>query len=570
MKQQLEAAITAIVFELFDQKVSIDLTRTDPKFGDYATNVALQLAKRLSKTPGDIAIDVVAKIADSLNELIAEVKIAGPGFINLTLTDESLVAGLRVSAEQSLAHKRVVMDYSDPNPFKPLHAGHLYTTLVGDAIARLLEASGAEVIRLNYGGDVGRHVAITMWAIVKELGGEYPEKLASVAEVSRPHWLGLRYVEGTAAFEENETDKAEIIAMNTRVYQIHEDNDHDSPLAQIYWTCRTWSYDYFNKLYPELRVAPFDRFIPESEIVPLGLLTVREQLAKGVYVISEGAVVFKGEDFGLHTRVFINSKGLPTYETKDIGLVLTKWRDYHFDRSIVITANEQEQYMEVMLKSLEQFEPNIAARSEHLTHGIVKLKGGIKMSSRKGNTAGALEILEAAAAANLAATGQDNNDTVIGAVKYAFLKARIGGDIIYDPEESVSLEGNSGPYLQYALARACSILNKAGYDEARLKAVFSGAVISDTKLTGLEADERLLVRKLSEYGEVVTKAALELLPHHVCSYLYELAQTFNRFYENNRVIGNDRQALRIELIEHYARTLKSGLTLLGIPTPERM
>lgn len=570
MRQQLEQALAGIIQELFGVDTTIELTRTEPKFGDYATNVALQLSKQLGTAPRDIATKIVAKIADSLSQQVAEVQIAGPGFINLTLTDEVLVAGLLVGAEQCLSGKRVLMDYSDPNPFKPLHAGHLYTTLVGDVIARLLEVSGAEVVRLNYGGDVGLHVARTMWGIIQALGGEYPEKLASIAEAERPHWLGARYIEGTAAYEDNEAAKTEIVAMNKRVYEIHETNDHDSPLAQIYWSGRKWSYDYFVILYQELRVTAFDRIIPESEIVPLGLRTVREQLAKGVYATSDGAVIFKGEDYGLHTRVFINSQGLPTYEAKDIGLVMTKWRDYHFDRSIVITANEQQQYMAVMLKSLEQFEPEIAARSEHLTHGVVKLKGGVKMSSRRGNTADALEILAAAAAANLAATGQDNNDTVLGAVKYAFLKPRIGGDIIYDPEESVSLEGNSGPYLQYALARACSILTKAGYDAERLQTTLTGSANSVTALTELEADERLLVRKLTEYGEVVTKAAYELMPHHVCSYLYELAQTFNRFYEHNRVIGNERQALRLQLIESYARTLHGGLTLLGIPTPEKM
>ena len=570
MKQQLEQAIAAIIDELYGLKITLELSRTEPKFGDYATNVALQLSKQLGKAPSEIATEIVAKIASSLSEQVAEIQIAGPGFINLTLTDSTLVAGLLVDAAQVWTDKKVLVEYSDPNPFKPLHAGHLYTTLVGDAIARLLEASGANVTRLNYGGDVGLHVGRTMWAIIELLGGEYPEKLAEIPVADRPHWLGARYVEGTAAYEDNETAKAAIIELNARVYQIHNTNDHDSPLAQMYWTGRQWSYDYFVELYKQLEVTPFDRIIPESEIVPLGLKIVHEQTTKGIYENSDGAVVFKGEPFGLHTRVFINSKGLPTYETKDIGLVMTKWQDYHFDRSIVITANEQQQYMAVMLKSLEQFEPEVAARSEHLTHGLVKLKGGVKMSSRKGNTADALEILEAAAAANKAATGQDNSDTVLGAVKYAFLKVRVGGDIIYDPNESVSLEGNSGPYLQYAFARACSILAKAGQSVDQLKVVLTGSDVNITKLTDLEPGERLLVRKLAEYGEVITKASADLTPHHVCSYLFELAQDFNRFYENNRVIGNDRQELRLQLVENYARTLHAGLTILGIPTPEKM
>lgn len=570
MKQQLEQALAAIIDELYGVNLVIELSRTDEKFGDFATNAAMQLAGTLAKPPREIAAQIKAQILDRLSDQVADVTIAGPGFINLTLTDATLVEAVYTPALTIFSEQKVLVEYSDPNPFKPLHAGHLYTTLVGDVIARLLETTGANVVRLNYGGDVGLHVGKSMWAILQTLGGELPEKLSDIKMADRPAWLGRQYVAGNNAYEDNEAAKAAIVAANTRVYELHAAGDHDSPFAQIYWTCRTWSYDYFVELYQQLRVTPFDRVIPESEIVPLGLATVREQLARGVYEESEGAVVFKGEPYGLHTRVFINSKGLPTYETKDVGLLMKKWQDYHFDRSIVITATEQQQYMAVMLKSVEQYAPELATKSVHTTHGLVKLKGGIKMSSRKGNAADALEILEAAAVANKAATGQDNPETVLGAVKYAFLKARIGGDIMYDPLESISLEGNSGPYLQYAFARACSILRKATQSGEAAPESLTLSRLANTKLTGLEPGERLLVRKLTEYNEVVVKAATELMPHHVCGYLYELAQAFNRFYEQNRVLGNERESLRLELVAVYANTLRRGLTVLGLPTPEQM
>ena len=189
-----------------------------------------------------------------------------------------------------------------------------------------------------------------MWAIIRYIGGESPDKLDDVPEAERAEWLGVRYVEGTAAYEDDEAAKAEIIECNKRVYALHDADDHESNFAKIYWTCRTWSYDYFPRLYQQLEITPFARFIPESEVTPLGVKTVREQLLKGVYRESDGAVVFDGEAYGLHTRVFINSAGLPTYETKDVGLSLTKWRDYQFDQSIIITAAEQQQYMQVVLK----------------------------------------------------------------------------------------------------------------------------------------------------------------------------------------------------------------------------
>jgi arginyl-tRNA synthetase len=556
MKQEIEQAIAAVAKDLFDVDASIELTRPDEQFGDYATNVALQLAGKLNKNPREIAETIRTKLA--LGPTFRSVEVAGPGFLNLTLTDEALAKAAATEPAQTLIGKKVLVEYSDPNPFKPLHAGHLYTTLVGDTIARLIEHAGAKTVRLNYGGDVGLHVGKSMWAIVKALGGEDPDKLSRIPEADRPAWLGARYVEGNNAYEDDAAAKAEIIAVNKRVYQLHGDNDHDSPFAHIYWTCREWSYEYFSELYRQLQVAPFDRFIPESEVTPLGLKTVREQLEKGVYKESDGAIVFEGEPYGLHTRVFINSEGLPTYEAKDVGLLLTKWQDYHYDRSYYITANEQAQYFQVMFKSVEQFLPAATAGVVSLTHGLVKLAGGVKMSSRKGNVVTALEILDAARAAGVETGTNPSEDTILAAVKYAFARNRIGGDIAYDPKESIALEGNSGPYLQYAHARARSILAKAPEQKT-------------APFEGLEADERSLLRKISEYAEVVERATSELMPHHICTYLYELAQKFNQFYEHNRVIGSgDREALRLQLVQKYADTLKDGLTLLGITAPDRM
>jgi arginyl-tRNA synthetase len=558
MKEKIEQAVQAAVQAVFAVEINAELTRPEQQFGDFSTNAALRLSKQLGKNPREIAEALVERLQADLADEVTAVTIAGPGFINLTLSNESLVASLQAGPAQTNSGKVVLAEYSDPNPFKPLHAGHLYTTLVGDVIARLIEASGANVTRINYGGDVGLHVGKSMWSIVRELGGELPDKLADITESDRPQWLGNRYVEGNNAYEDDETARAEIVDANRRVYELHNQDDHDSPFAQIYWICRGWSYEYFKQLYAQLDVHQFDRMIPESEVVPLGVQMVREHIGD-VYQESDGAIVFKGEEFGLHTRVFINSQGLPTYEAKDVGLLFTKWNSYHYDRSIYITANEQAQYMQVMLKSVEQFAPEPAQKSEHLTHGIVKLQGGVKMSSRKGNIVSAVDILDAARAANKQLTGQDNQATVLGAVKYAFLKNRIGGDIAYDPVESVSLEGNSGPYLQYAHARACSILRKAP-DTA-----------TESQLSAdLEADERSLVRKLSEYAEIVDKAVAELMPHHICGYLYELAQEFNRFYEHNRVLDDPRQHLRLSLVRQYADTLSNGLQLLGIIAPEQM
>jgi arginyl-tRNA synthetase len=518
----------------------------------------MQLAKSLGKNPREIA----EQLADALkaNDEFDDVTVAGPGFINIRLSTAVLASELSsigngYGASAQYRDKVVITEYSDPNPFKVLHAGHFYTSVIGDAISNLIENAGGTVHRVNFGGDVGLHVAKTMWAIMNDLGGEHPEKLADIPVTERSEWMASNYVRGTNAYEEDESAKAEITALNKKVYQLHTDNDRTSSFGQIYWTCREWSYDYFNAFYHQIGTS-FEKYYPESETAPLGLQTVLEQKAKGVYEDSDGAVIFKGEPYGLHTRVFVNKEGLPTYEAKDVGLSIKKWDDYHFDESVIITGNDITEYMKVVLKSIEQFEPKLAKRTTHVTHGNVKLAGGVKMSSRKGNFLRAVDVLDIASEEAKKVQESASDTTVLGAIKYAFLKNRVGPDVIFEPTESVSLHGNSGPYLQYSHARAKSILDK-------------GQSASDA-VTELDAEERKLVVKLTEYPEVIDEATCELSPHLICTYLYELAQVFNRFYENAKIVGDEREATRLRLVDAYATVLGGGLAYLGIQAPDRM
>ena len=561
MKSDLEKVIEQAVYDIFRERAAVDLAYPDEKFGDYSTNVAMTLAGKLKKSPTEIS----AKLGEAIKqnkEFIKSVDMAGPGFMNITLTDKALWSAMSNEPRKQLDGQSIIAEYSDPSAFKVLHVGHLYTSLVGDAIANLLEAVGGEVHRVNFGGDVGLHVAKTMWAIIRALGGEKPLFLERIDVDKRAEWMSERYVEGNAEYDDDEHTKQEILELNKRIYRIHTDNDHNSPFAKIYWTCRQWSYDYFDMFYA-LIGSHFEKYYPESLTMPVGIKTVKEQLVKGVYKESDGAIIFPGEKYGLHTRVFINSQGLPTYETKDVGLIMMKWQDYHYDKSIILTDSSQAEYMAVVLKSVEQFAKELVDRTTHITHGRVKLAGDVKMSSRKGNIVRAVDVLSAVDKANKKLNGHNANDAaVLGAVKYAFLKNRIGADIVYDPEESVSLEGNSGPYLQYSHARACSIVQKSkSFDEE---------ADSNNFTISLETDERSLARKISEYPDVVNRAAEQLMPHLICTYLYELSQNFNSFYEHNRVIGGDRELQRIQLVSCYAKTLRSGLALLGIEAPEHI
>ena len=553
-----EALIQATESATTKQVDAVTLTRTDVAFGDYSTNIAMQLAKDIGDSPRNIADLIAENLNSGTYTWLKQASVAGPGFINITLTDAALCDLWQLTPSVQHKDEVVTTEYSDPNPFKVLHAGHLYTTLVGNAIANIMQKAGAQVVRLNYGGDVGLHVAKAMYGIIKHLDGEFPEKLQSVPEAERATWVSARYVEGNAAYED-EASKQEIIAINKKVYIVHGENDTTSPFAQIYWTCRSWSYDGFDALYNELAVVPFDAYVPESKVTPLGVALVQKGLESKLFTKSDGAVVYDGEASGLHTRVFINSNGLPTYEAKELGLAEYKWQTYHFNKNIIITGNDIVEYMKVLLSAIGHFYPEVQERTTHLTHGMITFAGGKKMSSRSGNVLLAQDIITAAQHANTAASGKDDDRVAIGAIKYAFLKQRMGADIVYDPEESISLQGNSGPYLQYAHARARSILSKvADRNSINLQA------------TTLTENERVLSRELAHYSSVLDQAIYDITPHILCTYLYELSQVFNRFYEQSRVIGDERQDIRLELTWRYAETLKDGLAVLGIEAPDSM
>lgn len=513
---------------------------------DYSSNVALKLAKELHKAPMMIAEELTKKVSD-------DVLVTAPGFLNFVLNDEHIKGEIKKAGEdfegyvgnREFGGKTVVCEFSDPNPFKVLHVGHLYTSVVGDAISKLFEYAGAKVVRANFGGDVGLHVAKTMYVLMRKNVDEL--KIEDIAKC---------YIEGTAAYEEDEKAHEGITRLNKEIYKINAEDVHGTELADLYWKARELSYEYFKEFYARIGVK-FDKYYPESSVAELGLEIVKEQLAKGVYEESEGAVVFDGEKYGLHTRVFINKEGVPTYETKDVGLIFTKWEDWHFDKSVVITGNEQLDYMKVVLKSVEQYAPELVERTSHLTHGLVKLPGGVKMSSRKGNFLKAVEVLEMVSAELKEQYSSEDEKVALAATKYAFLKYKMGGNIIFDPHESVKMTGNSGPYLLYSCVRAKKILANCKNDKKDGNYIYN-------------IYERNLVKKILEYREILKEAVEEMAPHRIAGYLYELAQEFSRFYEKCPVVGDTRETERAELVKIYLETMTHGLNILGIEIPEEM
>ena len=549
--QDIQIQLKTVIHDLYGLDFDPDITPSPDNIDtDYSSNAPLKLAKSLHKSP--------MEIAEALSKAFPQnstPSISNPGFLNFTLSDNYLSDQVTILSENfanyissdTFAGHTIICEFSDPNPFKVLHVGHLYTSIVGDSIGRLYEYAGANVIRANFGGDVGLHVAKTMYALEqKPIDNLRIEDIASC------------YVEGTALYDDDPVAKAKITELNKEIYEINSKDLHDSDLAKLYWKGRELSYDYFNQFYDSIGVK-FDKYYPESTVADLGLAKVREQLEKGTYEYSDGAVIFNGDKYGLHTRVFINKEGVPTYETKDVGLIFTKWQDYHFDKSVVITGSEQLEYMKVVLKSVEQYAPELVEKTTHLTHGLVKLPGNVKMSSRKGNFLKAVDILDMVRSALQSEHNSDDETISLAATKYAFLKYKMGGNIIFDPNESVKMTGNSGPYLLYSAVRAKKILQK----------VNQPTTIDQPKAV-LEPSERNLIKKLLEYKPILQECVAEMAPHKLANYLYELAQAFSRFYELCPVNGSDQAAFRLSLVQTYLNTITHGLDILGISIPDSM
>ncbi|MEK7497470.1 MAG: arginine--tRNA ligase [Patescibacteria group bacterium] len=523
--------------------------------GDYSTNIALRL-----KTS---AKEIVAKLQKDkeLSEIVEKIEVAGPGFVNFYLKDDYLINNLSgvggsYGKNNSLDAKKIIVEFTDPNPFKEFHIGHLYSNTVGESICRLLESSGGEVKRANYQGDVGLHVAKSIWGLIR-LGydGQGIKKLEDKSIDEKVKELGKAYSLGTTAYDETEKSKQEIEELNKKIFEL------DPEIKNLYEKGRAWSLEYFEKVYKRLGTK-FDYYYFESASGKVGLEIVQDFLKKGVFEKSEGAIIFPGEKYGLHTRVFINSQGLPTYEAKELGLAPTKYKDFKYDLSIIITANEIDEYFKVLLAALKKINPSLGEKTMHLSHGIVKLPEG-KMSSRTGKIVTGEWLLDEVKKKiiELHKTDEQTAEKIaVGAVKYALLKSNLGQDIVFSFEESVSVDGNSGPYLQYTYARTQSVIKKSkDIKENKIKS-------KDT----LYPEEKSVLRLLNMFPEVVEKSAATYSPSTLCTYLYNLAQKYNTFYNKHKVIGSQKEEFRLKLTSATGIVVKSGLNLLGIDSPERM
>ncbi|MEA3398932.1 MAG: arginine--tRNA ligase [Patescibacteria group bacterium] len=551
MKEKIEKLIEDALEEL-NLKVKNFLVEypADISNGDFSTNVAM-----VSKTDPEKIKEKIKKI-DEIEKI--EVK---NGFINFFLSKKFLVDSIKNINENwgsncSRKREKIMVEYTQPNPFKPFHIGHLMSNAIGESISRLIEFSGAKVIRANYQGDVGPHVAKAIYELRKNHAKELEEE-GDV--IFKSQFIGQCYVKGNEAYENDEETKKQIDQINKEIY------DRSNPEIN---KINDWGLEItlsaFERIY-DILGTEFDKYYFESDMAEVGKKIVSKNK---IFKKSENALIFEAGKYNpkLHTRVFITSQGLPTYETKELGLIVTKFKKSLFskklDLSIVTTGKEQEEYMKVVEEAISQIYPQYRSRMKHIPHGLMRLKTG-KISSRTGNIITGESLLRDSMAVvreKIADRKLNNKDEIaklvgVGALKHSILKSSISSDIIFDFEKSISFEGDSGPYLQYTTVRAKAILNKSG------------------KHLGNEISEEVnyLERILYRFPDIVKRSQDEFEPHYVTNYLTELASTFNSFYNRTHLLKKDNYLnYRLDLVKAFYLTMKNGLYLLGISVPEKM
>jgi arginyl-tRNA synthetase len=548
MEERIQKAVGEALAQMGASDVTFVVERpADFAHGDYTTNAALVAAKALKKNPRELADSLAQALIDALGEdVVSHVGVAGPGFVNITLAREAIhfiVAEADAKREEwgkgaTESEKRVIVEYSNPNAFKEMHLGHLVGTVVGEAVSRLIENSGATLARDTFGGDIGPNVAKALWSLQKK----------GVSESTTAGEIGAAYAEGSLAYESDPKAKEEIDALNQAIYA-----GTDRELMELWRKGRDVSVEEFRRIW-KLLGTHFDFEFFDSDTTETGLRVVRDGLNKGIFKMSDGAVIYDGEKKGVHTMVFITSHDTPTYEAKDMGLAFLKEERWPSDAAIIITGNEQTGRFKTVLAALGELAPLLAAKTTHLATGFLKLSSG-KMSSREGNVITTSDFIKSV----VQRVSEKNEDPLIaeqvavGAIKYMVLRQAPGSDIIFDEEKSLSLEGDSGPYLQYALVRAKSVLAKASGDGKAASAL-------PTRL------ERIILH----YPQVAARSASELAPNLLVNYLTELAGEWNSFYAQERIIGSDDESHKLLVARAFVQTMTNGLTLLGIPTPEKM
>lgn len=547
----------------------VELSVPDAQFGDYATNVALRLAKQLGQSPQEIASKLAVELKSfDIQHRFSDITSVG-GFINFTVSKEFLLQNMKAVLEQGELYgssvagqgKKVLVEYFQPNVAKPLHLGHISNAVVGDALFRLLKSQGYKTESDTHLGDWGTQFGLLLLAYKKY--GDF-----KVIEKNPIDELNKLYVQINTEIESNpdirEQGKQEFVKLE----------QGDAENRKLWEQFREWSWQEYDIIYSELGVRKADHDWPESFYEDKMPAVIDELKQKGLLVESQGAQIVPLEDYKLGTAVVVKSDSGTTYLLRDLATYIYR-QQQGFEKQLYIVDVRQQHQLSQTFKILELMGYISAPQNAvHIAYGFLKLPEGA-MSSRKGTIIHADEFIRSVQEKALGIINEKNptledkesvaKQVASGAIKYFQLSHNLKSDIVFDPAKVISFEGNTGPYLQYTHARIHGIKRKAG-GEIDISQVF------DDKIA-ISEQESAVLRKLMQFQETLETVTIEYTPNLLCNYLFELAQSFNSFYQAIPVMQEtDEQlkAFRLQLITATAQVINNGLYVLGIDAPEEM
>ncbi|HIK00428.1 TPA: arginine--tRNA ligase [archaeon] len=534
------------------------------KMGDLACSISFQLGRQKKVSPRDIAEKILANTKKP--SIAKKVGLAG-AYVNFFLNRGAFAKEVikeTFEKDYSRAEKRkekIMVEFSQANTHKAFHIGHLRGTLLGESLSRILEYNGYEVLRANYQGDIGAHVAKCLWAYQTFHRGDTPNS-------NRGEWLGRIYAEASKKLEESPEHKAEVEKLQKKL-----EEGKDSELMDLWKRTRQWSLDEYEEIYKDLGVK-FNYYFFESQMDKRGKDLVQELQKKKIAKKSAGAVVVELKKYDLDTFLLLKSDGTTLYSTRDLALAEEKFKKYKIDRTIIVTGSEQRLYFQQLFKTLELMGFKQVKKSFNLTFDLITLQGE-KMSSREGLTITYRELKEKMFQKALAEVtsrnpelpleGQKNTamQIAIGAIKFSILNISNTKTIFFDWDRALEFEGETGPYIQYAAVRAKRILEKA-----------ESIKLSEVKFNLLEQEEEHeLVKHLAKFPLIIQETATHYRVHTLANYAHKLAEKFNLFYNNLPVLNAPDKDLinaRVAVVQATFNVLKNCLYLLGIEIPERM
>ncbi len=572
MKERIEIVLRKALQALGIDADGIKIERSaDGMHGDYATNVALVCGKKVGIAPRELAQKLVEKILETPSEDIKKVEIAGAGFINFFLTDE--VIRSENKKEKSVfttkyTGKKILVEHSSPNLFKPFHIGHLMNNIIGEFVVRAVTIGGGKVTTLSFPSDVSLGIAKAVYILLEDK--KEGKDVFALSDEEKILTFGEAYRRGVAYFDEHPEEILKAKEISNIIY----DRVHSSEIRTFFEKVKEINNAYFIKIIKEFGSVIND-IIYESEAGARGKEIVEVNTGEGkVFTKSEGAIVYIPDEArkDLHTQVFINSEGHPTYEAKDLGLVDLKFSKFAPDLSYFITDTEQASHFRVVLDAALKLGGEWKERVEkslHIPHGRMLFKGQ-KMSSRLGGVPIALDVIAVVEEevreragekiAHLTAFEKKSleREIALSALRVAVLRSKPGININFDPESSLSFEGDSGPYLLYTHARSASLLEKG--KERGLMPLFKNIPTT------------MLEKVLAQYELELAYGIEELAPQKLVTYLFEVAQLFNSFYAHTQILTDDKEISEhyLAIVKRMKAVLKEGLWVLGISAPERM